>query len=421
MVASPLCISTVLLVAAAQVPQALTGRWSGNLSTSILGPKSGADFAEDFLVISEAAPDGSFYLRHTKEMQLFRIKEEKAQYCFAYSLADYGMAFEAPFVVNSTSDIEMVLCWRGERLPSHKAGCSGCECAQWRLSLDGDVLHSTFLMSPPAVHLQMDLVRSGSAPAPEAVRDGWNCLFEDTSGHPSQPPLGCPAAGGQRAMISRPAPPQAAPSVTKCVRLNALRDLRVQYRPAMLPCMPCDVAVTVSLESPEDGYVAIGFKDTSAAYQNSSAMSDIPNYLGMSTDAFFRESERWASMSGRILAAHVSNDQGCVREMRAEQYAGAPVDVESDGSVKRPSVQWQSGRLSLSFTISANLGTDEADIDWATGSLGDLRIMWAAGKAPSSCSGALGYHATQRALAPFAFPGYGEACEPEMLNTDLIV
>lgn len=222
-------------------------------------------------------------------------------------------------------------------------------------------------------------------------------------------------------MISRPAPPQAAPSMTKCVRLNALRDLRVQYRPAMLPCMPCDVAVTVSLDSREDGYVAIGFKDTNAGYQNSSATSDIPNYLGMSTDASFRESERWASMSGRILAAHVSNDQGCVREMRAEQYAGPPVDVESDGTVKRASVQWQSGRLSLSFTISANLGTDEADIDWATGSLGGLRIMWAAGKAPSSCSGALGYHETQRALAPFGFPGYGEACEPEMLNTDLIV
>jgi len=422
MVARTLRVSSVLSMAAAQVPQTLTGRWSGNLSTSILGPKSGADFAEDFLVISEAAADGSFYVRHTKEMQLFRIKENKAQYCFAYSLADRGMAFEAPFVVNSTGDTEMVLCWRGERLPTHKTGCSGCDCAQWRLKLDGDVLHSTFLMSPPAVHLQMDLVRSGSAPAPEAVRDGWNCLFEDMSGHPSQPPLGCPVAGGHKAMVARSAPVQTTESPpTKCVRLNALRDVRVQYRPAKLPCMPCDVAVTVSLESSEDDYVAIGFKDTAAAYSNSSVTSEIPNYLGMSTDASFRESERWASMSGRILVAHLSNGQGCVREMRADTYAGPPVDVESDGMVKRASVQSQSGRLSLSFTIAAHLGMDEADIDWATGSLGALRVMWAAGKAPSSCNGVLGYHETQRALAPFAFPGYGEACEPEMLNTDLIV
>jgi len=408
--------------AAAQVPRALTGRWSGNVTTSILGPQSGADFAEDFLVVSEAAQDGSFYVRHTKEMQLFRIKEDKAQYCFAYSLWEQGMAFEAPFVVNSTSAAEMVLCWRGERLPSHKAGCSGCECAQWRLSLHGDVLHSTFLMSPPVVHLQMTLVRSGAAPAAEALRDGWNCVFEDVSGHPLQPPLSCPMAGSRRATASPPAPLQIARSPpTKCVRLNALRDVRVQYRPASLPCMPCPVAVTVSLESSEDGYVAIGFKDVNEGYHNSSATSDIPNYLGMSTDASSQGSERWASLSGRIFAAHVSNGQGCVREMRANAYAGAPVDVESDGVVKQASVQWQKGRLTLSFTIPANLGTDEADMDWATGSFGGLRVMWAAGKAASSCTGALGYHDTQRALAPFGFPGYGEACEPEMLNTDLIV
>ena len=114
-------------------------------------------------------------------------------------------ADEAPFVVAPVDDEanEVKLCWRGRRLPSHAPNCTGCDCAVWTLKLDGDVLHSTFQMSPPAIHLSAALTRSGPAPAAVVLRRNWNCTFDNATQHPDHPLLP-PGAAPRASNLSCP-------------------------------------------------------------------------------------------------------------------------------------------------------------------------------------------------------------------------
>ena len=272
-----------------RVPEALMGIWSGNVSASPLGP----GLPGWLLGISSADAEGNVYMMHPSLSQLFRIQGDLAQYCFGYDAASQQPvtgADEAPFVVAPVDDEanEVKLCWRGRRLPSHAPNCTGCDCAVWTLKLDGDVLHSTFQMSPPAIHLSAALTRSGPAPAAAVLRRNWNCTFDNATQHPEHPllpPGAAPRASNlscpflARAMTEqRPqqvAQPDALGRVSNCLVITSDKHhARLEYVAAKLPCMPCDVTFKFSVDtsfvessssSSSLRYVALGFKETYAA------------------------------------------------------------------------------------------------------------------------------------------------------------
>jgi hypothetical protein len=423
----------------------MMGTWSGSVSTSAFGPLTsetlkGGD--KNFLVISTPDAAGNIYMRHDAISQLFRIQNGLVQYCFNYDAPNGGD--EAPFqVVQSDSANEINFCWRGPRLPTHQENCTACECAKWTLRLNGNTLHSTFMMSPPAMHLSMDLVRDGSAPSPESVSRGWNCQFNNHTGPPLNTSsvhrkrgLGVCAgkvAKGRNALTASDAidkDSDGADNLRYCAGFNDQHRVVMQYTASNLPCMPCDVAFTFSADTPVDSssidYIAVGFKGRYGAYMESSRVApDMPDYWGMSTGTlapFSGDIGPWGQLnetglSGRILAAYASQgNTTCVREMRADAYVGSVIDTPSDGVVQNATAYERGGRTTLRFTVSMYAGTDKADLSWRGfgGRMGRLEVMWAIGKVGNDgdCNAPLQYHSFARGLAGLGFPGSRFECPP---------
>lgn len=398
------------------VPAAFAGYWTGNVTASMLG----APFSTDFSVSSPAA-DGSVYIRNMGD-QLFRVGDGDTQYCFMYNTP---FAFQAPFELVATSDDEMTFCWRGERLPSHTLNCSSCSCAEWKLTLQNDTIQSTYKMSPPAIHAKMEFIRTGPAPDANSVRDGWDCNIGNSAGPVSDvQPMNCPLQRSLKRAPSTISSRGGKPSTIfsskggkkHCLQLNLGPDVRMEYEASTLPCMPCDVTFKFQANTPNARmYFALGFKDQGRGYFNSSMTGDIPNYLGMATDATANRSE----LSGRIFAAH--GEDSCFRRMRATGYVGELVDAEDDGKVLNTEVTQINGVTTVKFMMSVHLGVDEVDIDWQRGSFGLNRFMWAIGSLQSQdCNAPLTYHGDDRALAPLFFPGFASAYECDaMLDSDV--
>merc|ERR1711971_115662 len=311
------------------------------------------------------------------------------QYCFEYNLpAQY--ADEAPFVVSEMRGDEMTICWRGPRLPTHKENCSGCSCASWTLRVNGDEMTSVFQMSPPAVHMQMNLKRIGQALDAESVRDGWDCQFDDHTGHPNTTLIADPGtvvstrAHGTLSL----AKVASLPLVTKqCIKLNQAYDVQLRYEARATPCWPCDVKFELSTPaaSMTGRYLAIGFKGMNAAYTEkddykimSGGLGEKPDYWGMSSDAVSRNQ---TDLAGRILLGYVSEEGfACARHMEARDFVGAPTDVPNDGFVRNLAMEHIRGRTTISFTASIHAGNTTSDLDWQRGVFGRWRVMWATGE-----------------------------------------
>lgn len=354
------------------------------------------------------------------------------QYCFMYSLPAQ-FADEAPFVVSETSDDEVKFCWRGPRLPTHAAGCVGCDCAQWTLHVNGDVMTSVFMMSPPAIHAQMNLKRIGHPPAPEAVRDGWDCQFDNHTGHPKETKNVHSDMVGflQKSHgASMPTDLQSASMGNRqCVKINEMHDVRLRYEATTMPCWPCDVKFTISTtDSGMAGrYLAIGFKGFNAAYAEkgdykimSGGLGEKPDYWGMSTDAV---SHNQTDLAGRILLGHVSDvGVGCVRHMQAREFVGAPIDVKDDGFVRDVVMERSRGRISLTFIAKIHAANMSSDLDWKRGSFGRWRVMWATGQVGggSACDAQPQFHGPTRALANLGFPGWGQSCDEEVMDSQML-
>lgn len=393
---------------ASAVPTALMGAWSGNITTSVLGPQQGAMATINSVVVSSAGADGSIYIRQLGGLQLFRVQGGLMQYCFMYDVP--ARAEEAPFAVAESDDPnELKLCWRGPRLPSHSENCSGCSCAQWSLKVSGDTLQSTMLMSPPVVHLSMGLVRSGPPPTAEEVRANWNCRFDNYSGPPVDPmpppPVQCPL----RRLHQPKAVSQHLGQLKQCGRFNDRVDARLEYEASKLPCMPCDVAFSFSMDTSSSNYIAMGFKQHTAAYMNASVLKrELPNYWGMATDVNTTE------LSSRIFVAHVgANGQPCFRHFHAGAYVGVLNPAPDDGTIRNTAVSHISGRTQLTFTVSMHLGSTADEISWSGAGFGSQQFMWASGPLGSGSGreAQVFYHQGERALAPMNFLTYGQHVE----------
>eukprot|EP01047_Picozoa_sp_COSAG01_P066569 COSAG01_NODE_9215_length_2516_cov_1.788581_1_plen_435_part_00 len=426
------CALATSLVAAASgalsVPATFMGTWTGNIDASPLGPDLPGWGG---LIVSTPGKDGSVYMKHVSESQLFRIHDGLAQYCFDYDQATAGTvtggADEAPFVVagpidDAGTDAVLQLCWRGRRLPSHAPNCTGCACAAWTLKLTGGVLHSTFQMSPPATHMGATLSRTGPAPTAEALAGNWNCTFDNATQHPKHPLVASKGAGLSLScpFLAREQPPQqvaqpdALGAVTNCLVLTRERhNVRLEYLAEKLPCMPCDVTFTLSIDTSPNSYVSLGFKETYAAYFDWDKIGDYPDYWGMSTHD--NGGRNVTELGGRIIAgyAHKSPRTGCVREMVADEYVGSVKDTEPDGVIRDKSITLIDGRTELKFTAHLHAGRTASELSWQSLSgFGKQRIMWATGTVGGSgdCSAPLDYHAGARGMASLNFPGFGSPC-----------
>lgn len=417
----------------AQLPTGMPGVWAGDIVASPTGSTYIPGGMPDFLVVSNVDAQGNLFMRHNYEGQLMRVQGAFMQYCFNYDhpKAHFFGDDEAPFVVVPSSDEqELKLCWRGRRLPSHKANCTGCSCAQWTLRVNGDHMQSTFLQSPPAVHLNISLKRTGPPPHPEVVRAGWDCQFHNHTGDPNYTQAQTiharrsPRTGvrDQPLLRTQTVPVEGlddvSGEVSNCLYLGNpymvhQHGIKFEYVAAKTPCMPCDVRFTVSMNMPAadavSSYFAIGFKERYAAYYDwDRQVYDVSEYWGMSSgDA------NVADLTGRILVGYISSSgASCIRQMRANAYVGSVVDVEDDGMIRDATFSVVDGRAGIKFTASIHAGKDSKDLSWYSGSFGQQRVQWAIGPIPSEdgCSAPLNYHSGSRMQAALGFPGFGTPC-----------
>eukprot|EP00927_Polykrikos_kofoidii_P048723 TRINITY_DN4293_c0_g1_i7.p1 TRINITY_DN4293_c0_g1~~TRINITY_DN4293_c0_g1_i7.p1 ORF type:complete len:472 (+),score=44.59 TRINITY_DN4293_c0_g1_i7:203-1417(+) len=402
------------------------------------------------MVISKPDAHGNVFMRQlpsgdsfAEYAQLFRVQNDLVQYCF------FDGALEAPFQISSSSTDEVVLCWRGPRLPTHASGCGGCDCAQWVLRLNGDTLQSTFHMSPPALHMQSILTRSGSAPSAEKVSAGWPCEFNNHTGRPLRDNRANPKQGGGDARGLCAAgfgsalkhPSEQAPftkrdasgQVRDCVVLNKDEDVRLEYVASSLPCEPCNVTFTISADTQarnaQTRYLAVGFKGSAAAYFEAPLVSELPQYWGMASG---EAEHNYSVLSGRIVLGYVGGSS-CVRQLIANKYIGSVIEADHDELIQNSKVQSVGGRTSVTFTASLHAGYTASDLDWRKYSfIGNLRVMYAIGSisGDGGCSAPLGYHSSSRGLANLNFPGLRYECDARvheratssgMLDSDTLV
>lgn len=383
------------------------------------------------MVISKPDADGNVFMRQlpygasiVEASQLFRVQNDLMQYCFANGVD------EAPFQVSNSSTDEVVFCWRGPRLPTHANGCVGCDCAQWKLRLNGDTLQSTFHMSPPALHMQSVLTRSGSAPSAEKVSAGWPCEFNNHTGRPLRDnranarqggvgARGLCAAGFGRALKNPSghapfAKRDASGRVRDCVVLNKDENVRLEYVASSLPCEPCNVTFTISADtqasSAQTRYLAVGFKGSRAEYFEAPLVPELPQYWGMASG---EAEHNYSALSGQIVLGY-AGVSSCVRQLIANRYIGSVIKSDQNELAQNSKVESVGGRTSVTFTASLHAGYTATDLDWRKrGFIGDLRVMYAIGtiSGDGGCSAPVGYHASSRGLANLNFPGLRYECD----------
>ena len=224
----PGVVSQDLLTSQVQVPSVLMGQWSGEL---IKAPYS-VGFLNN-LSISTPDSEGNVYLTQLHQHQLMRVQSDLMQYCFGFGNSPQPeLDVEAPFVVSpSLNNRTVTFCWRGPRLPSHAANCTGCDCAKWALELDAfDNLQSTFYMSPPVVHLAQTLTRVGPAPSAHEILGDRNCKFNNHTGHIPKPPTKtrCPFAAALPSPTATVPKADSSGAVHNCLIMNSKYNTRLE-------------------------------------------------------------------------------------------------------------------------------------------------------------------------------------------------
>eukprot|EP00929_Paragymnodinium_shiwhaense_P073329 TRINITY_DN37336_c0_g1_i1.p1 TRINITY_DN37336_c0_g1~~TRINITY_DN37336_c0_g1_i1.p1 ORF type:complete len:501 (-),score=36.88 TRINITY_DN37336_c0_g1_i1:328-1665(-) len=417
--------------AAGPVPAGMRGIWAGNVTVSPLGPMDSTLSFGQFLTVSEPDEEGNVFLLHPMVDQLMRVQGTLMQYCFGYE--NPRGAEEAPFVVApADSENELKFCWRGERLPSHPTGCSGCQCAQWILRLNGDTLHSEMQMPPPVIHMQLDLTRSGPAPSAEqafnSTRAKIPCQFDNFTGNPlrgsyrelKQPRTSC---SDRRPAIVQERPPALSSyrtalqetvqgaGVGDCVLLNRKHNVRFRYRASQVLCMPCKVTFEISVDTPATStgtpYLAAALKGRNLAYQEGAA--EEPNYWGMAASGVTLNT---TNLSSRIVLGYVGKSS-CLRQLEAPTFVGSVVDVPDDGLIQDAVVTRKGGRTTIEWTATVFAGSTDKDWDWRrpTGIIANVQVMWAIGSVgdDAGCQAPVQYHGSLRSLANVGFPlGRGE-------------
>lgn len=339
-------------------------------------------------------------------------------------------------------------CWRGPRLPTHKADCTGCECAHWQLKLgtDGKTMKSIFWMSYPVIHLEVELTKTDTIVSTEEVVDGWQCKFENRTGTPKSKDLihhgnDCPYLKFQSKKVAESSssslPDTDKPAKKFCLSVSSrdiVHDAQLEYTVPHVPCMPCNVSFTFSVLTDEDDYVALGFRGSVYSYSDWNDQTakanrtdgGYPDYLGMATSPNWESIYGPQPINGRIALGYVNKGKGYLREMEATHYVGPPSDIQDEESLlKDTSVEYADGRTVIHFTAEMFAGQTGEDINWNPSApfsttMARLRIMWATGSIHGDgIAASVGFHDSARAISPIGFPGYNEPrhCEKEDTNT----
>jgi hypothetical protein len=375
---------------AVELPHAFLGTWTpiGHTSVkAILGPAGipSLTLSKD-LTIHRGDYGMSFI-----PGQVFRVRGDVMQYCFAHVAT-------SPFVVDTVEDNLIRFCYHtGERMPTHKllangSLATGCDASKIELELhDNGNLEFSFWMSPPIRHAWGVYKRSG--PGPPVT---WYHITNLGGGcdplHPGPPTLGsqldassasmCPVLHAKKQQLELAMPTTEDNEISEdegdgaekkptCRRYDHSWaswglskedkvDILLKYTvPRGLRCWPCKVSYAVSAAIAEDEYIALGFKGI--GYRGLKNHKEVlrPNYFGMSTDEVDRE-----RTTGAIVLGYAGGSAGsCVREMKAENYAGAPSDVPGNESqLIDPLVQRLKGRIIISFFIVQHVGRNSLEI-----------------------------------------------------------
>ena len=295
-------------------PEKMFGVWTPKLGVTpkaVLGPMSYA-FLEMHIGGFSALRDrmtGDVWLTLLVG-QVFHIGGNNMQECFG----EAGVNFEQiPFSVHSVSEDDIMFCWRtGLRgLPTQPLGCSGCDCAKVHIALtDPNTINFKFWFSPPSIHANATLTRSGPEPSfTKAILTTMlfpyeQCAFVNHTGPRFIPApdlgnntnLGLPGGCARGALLKAKTDPDIARLLEAtsasikadedllgsaargtCQQLNGINhmynslakrfhpsrvydvpDVKLQFKKPRLPCDPCEVSYSVSAQIAEDEYIAVG-------------------------------------------------------------------------------------------------------------------------------------------------------------------
>jgi len=419
--AAVLCVAHV----AADIPEAMLGTWKtlDHATThAIIGPS----VLLNTLRMSKDHDNGDYWfsgidygLAAVRFGQVFRIRGNKMQYCFAHLAT-------SPFDVNTTDANRVVFCYQqGKRMRSHRAGKTGCDAAQIILELDAStgVLTFTFMMSPPVKHAWVQFKRTGPPPPVSfyKVSNIYGACDPLNPGAPtavtspsdaSAPQILCPVVAKRSSLL-----PLSVPDVPMvgadggwaCRQLDGLQsfllpkekvDIRLQHKQSMISCWPCKVSYSISAAIPEDQYISVGFKGL--AYRALPG-KERPNYFGMSTDEIDDK---------RTTGVIVLGYSGCVREMKAESYVGTPTDVNGNPHLSGASVKRQNGRTVVRFTIEQHAGRSALEINtFFNQEQVSMRVMWAIGGigGDGGCEAPIQMH-TKRGVSPLGWFSQNPVC-----------
>lgn len=412
--------------AAPVLPDAFLGTWTpiGNHTAvaAILGPVEVPTFT-----MAHDKKKGDYWMSVITG-QVFRIRTDESgqdvmQYCFA-SLAT------SPFVVDTNEDNFIRFCYKtGDRMESHKvledgSLATGCDAAQINLELhDNGQLELTFYMSPPVRHAWALYERTGDSPPIGSyilANAGGKC----DPLNPLPPTLGgspCPVINYKKQQLKNAQPaalPEREGPVCRQYNHGGLRpsdsdpnrmDVKLQYAVPEDSCWPCNVTYAVSAAIAEDEYVGFGFKGIGyrkellpgpdgAVTWNVTRSS----YFGMSKDDF----DRTRTQADIVLGYAGGSTGDCIREMKSEQYVGAPTDVAGSPNLFDASVERVNGRTVMHFTVEQHVGqTDEEIAHFFNAEQLSQRTMWAIGPmAGAGCEAEVQFHHA-RGLSPLAWFG----------------
>jgi len=299
-------------------------------------------------------------------------------------------------------------CWRGPRLPTHKADCTGCECAHWKLQLDadGNSMKSTMWQSFPAIHFEVELTKTSTTVSTEGVVDGWQCEFQDSTGQPDNHndlihhhgSSNCPYLKfkSKRERTKSPSPSSSPSLPAKFSLLMSAHDTdhkaQLDYTVPQIPCMPCNVSLAFSvMTDEEDDYIALGFRGGVYSYTDwkgdmaseNRTSGGLPDYFGMSTSSGWESIYCPQPLNGRIALGFVNNGNGFFREMEATNYVGEPSDIQDkELLLKGTDVERVGDWTIIRFTSELFAGDTIEDLDWNprdpfSTTMSRQRVMWA--------------------------------------------
>lgn len=407
---------------AAVFPDAFLGTWSPiNNSTvhAILGP-----VPVPHVTMTKDESNGDYWMSVIPG-QVFRVRENLMQYCFA-RLAT------SPFMVDTVEDNLIRFCYHsGERMHTHKmfangSLATGCDAAMIEMVLrDNGNMEFVFYMSPPIEHAWAVYERTDEPPPVKSyIISNLGGLCDPL--HPDPPTGGqleasaCPALNHKRQQLEAASPTMPDNDGLQCRQydagawgLNATEkvDIRLQYAVPEGSCWPCNVSYSLSAAIAEEEYIAVGFKGM--AYRSTGYLElSRPNYFGMSTDKV--DDER---TTGVIVLGYAGSAGSCVREMKAVNYVGTPSDVQGNPHLIDESVERVNGRTVIRFTVEQRVGRNDTEIDaFFNADNWGARTMWAIGSVDGAdCEAEVQFHRA-RGLSPLSWFVQNPKCVADVVE-----